>query len=258
MEIVGNGFLARHLHVAFGNRFPDVTAIAAGVTRTADATPAEFTREAALVYDVTRRCRAAGRTVVFFSTASDSMYGATGATGAEDGPVFPTSAYGRHKLALEAVLAASGARYLVLRLSHVVGAGQRSHQLLPSLVTQVRAGQVTIFRHTHRDLVDIRDVLSALDGLLAARTRDAVVNDAVVNIASGVLTPIERIIDGIERRLGTRAARRYVDRPVVTTPTSVARLRSLVPGWSATPGGAEHAEILLDRYVGRLPVTARS
>ncbi|WP_018681851.1 NAD-dependent epimerase/dehydratase family protein [Actinokineospora enzanensis] len=247
MEIVGNGFLARHLHIAFGDRHPEVTALAAGVTRTIDATAAEFDREAALVYDVTRRCRADGRTVVFFSTASDSMYGGIGATGAEDGPVFPTSAYGRHKLAMEAVLAASGARHLTLRLAHVLGVGQRPHQLLPALVGQVRAGRVTIFRHAHRDLVDVRDVVGALDGLLASDTRDT-----VVNVASGVLTPVERIVEGIERRLGTRVARRYVDRPVVTTATSVRRLRALVPDWPSRDD-ADHADTLLDRYVGRIP-----
>jgi len=121
--------------------------------------------------------------------------------GREPGVVgFPTSAYGRHKL-----------------------------------VGQVRAGRVTIFRRTHRDLIDVRD--SALDGLLAAGTPDA-----VVNVASGVLTPVERIVDGIERRLVIRAARRYVDRQVVTTTMSVARLCDPVPRWPATRDGVEHVE----------------
>jgi nucleoside-diphosphate-sugar epimerase len=71
--------------------------------------------------------------------------------------VEPRSAYGQHKLAVEGLIASSGARWLVLRLAHVVGIGQRPHQLLPAFVEQVRSGTVRLHRNAHRDLVDVRD-----------------------------------------------------------------------------------------------------
>ncbi|AHH95898.1 NAD-dependent epimerase/dehydratase family protein [Kutzneria viridogrisea] len=245
MEIIGKGFLSRHLEAAFGDRHPDTTVICAGVTRTTSAEIADFDREAALVHETVRRCKRTGRTLVFFSTASDSMYGAEGCSGHEDGPVYPISAYGRHKLSMEAVLASSGADWLVFRLSHIVGEGQRPHQLIPSLTAQVRTGQVTLHRNAHRDLLDVRHMVKALEGVLAIGVRHQ-----VINVASGVLEPIERIVDGIEQRLGVRASRTMKDVYVTTTRTSTARLRMLVPEWNEIGFGPEYLPGLLDRYVG--------
>lgn len=247
MELIGEGFLSRHLAAAFADRYPDVTAVAAGVTRTTSASIADFDREAALVYDVVRRCRKSGRTVIFFSTASDSMYGAEGSTGFENGPVYPISAYGRHKLGLETMLARSGADYLAFRLSHIVGAGQRAHQLIPSLGRQVREGSVTLHRNAYRDLLDVHHLVAALDGVLATGVRQQ-----VINVASGVPEPIERIVDGIEERLGVAASRVAVDVRVTTVPTSTDRLRKLVPQWDEMNFGPDYLPTLLDKYVQQL------
>lgn len=245
MEIIGKGFLSNHLSAAFGDRYRDTTVIAAGVTRTNSASIADFDREAELVHNTARICRKAGRTLVFFSTASDSMYGAEGCSGSESGPVYPISAYGRHKLSLEATLANSGARWLALRLSHIVGRGQQPHQLIPSLITQIRGGTVNLHRNAYRDLLDVRHMTEALDGVL-----DAGVRNEVINVASGVLEPIERIVDGIEDRLGVRASRNMVDVKVTTNPTSTAKLRAMVPAWNDIGFGADYLSRLLDHYVG--------
>jgi nucleoside-diphosphate-sugar epimerase len=193
------------------DRYSDVTAIAAGVTKTTSATLADFDREAALVYDVVRHARQTGRTVVFFSAASDSMYGTLGCPGLVEGPVYPVSAYGRHKLGMEEILARSGVKYLALRLSHIVGEGQRAHQLIPSLGRQILDGSVTVHRNAHRDLLDVEHLLLALDRVLASGVRQE-----VINVASGVLEPIERIVDSIEERFGVVAERTTVDVPANT------------------------------------------
>jgi dTDP-4-dehydrorhamnose reductase len=247
VEIIGDGFLSRHLARSFADRHPGVTAIAAGVTKTTSATLADFDREAALVYDVVRRTWRTGRTIVFFSTASDSMYGTRDCPGLAEGPVYPVSAYGRHKLGLEQILAKSGVDYLALRLSHIVGEGQRAHQLIPSLGRQILGGSVTVHRNAHRDLLDVEHLLLALDRLLASGVRQE-----VVNVASGMLEPIERVVDTIEERLGVVAERTTVDVPVVSMPTSTARLRQLVPEWAGLGFGADYLPRLLDKYLGAL------
>lgn len=246
MDVVGRGFLAHYLVDTFADRYPNVTVIAAGVTRTLAASVADFDREANLVYDVVRRCRWQGRTVVFFSTSSDGMYGAPDSPGHEDGPVFPTTPYGRHKLALEAVLAGCGVRWLTVRLSHVVGRGQQPHQLIPALARQIGTGVVTVHRNVYRDLIDVRHVMVALDRLLANE-----IGDQVVNIASGYPERVERIVTEIERRVGVTARREMVEKPdAVRTVIATARLRAVIPEWDDHGFGPRYLPSLLDRYVG--------
>jgi nucleoside-diphosphate-sugar epimerase len=250
VEVVGRGFLARYLNEAFEDRYPNVTVIAAGVTKTLAAAVADFDREANLVYDVARHCRRQGRTVVFFSTSSDGMYGAPDSPGHEDGAVFPTTPYGRHKLGIEAVLARCGARWLTVRLSHVVGAGQQPHQLVPALTTQIGTGTVTVHQGVHRDLIDVRHVVAALDRLLANE-----VSDQIVNVASGYPERVERIVTEIERRIGSTAHHELIPKPnAVRTVISTARLRSVFPDWDDFGFGPHYLPPLLDRYVG--PVRA--
>ncbi|MGB8940087.1 MAG: NAD-dependent epimerase/dehydratase family protein [Streptomyces sp.] len=206
MEIIGRGFLARNL-ASLGTRHPHVTALAAGVSRTGDVGQDPYQREAALLYETIERCRRLDRTLLFFSTASASMYGGAGAPGREDGPVYPQTPYGHHKLALETVVRLSGVRHLILRLSHVLGADQPAHQMLPILIGAVRSGRVEVHRGACRDVIDVADVVSVIDTLLLAG-----VHDQVVNVASGVAVPAERIIDHVAARIGGPLERRFVDR----------------------------------------------
>ncbi|HEX4701947.1 MAG TPA: NAD-dependent epimerase/dehydratase family protein [Pseudonocardiaceae bacterium] len=252
MDVVGRGFLAQYLTEAFRDRYANVTVIAAGVTKTLAASVADFDREANLVYDVARRCRWQGRTVVFFSTSSDGMYGALDSPGHEEGPVFPTTPYGRHKLAIEAVLAQCGTRWLAVRLSHVVGSGQQPHQLVPALASQIRTGLVAVHKNVYRDLIDVRHVIAALDRILEHE-----LTDQIVNVATGYPERVERIVTEIERRLGITARREIIEKPgAVRTMISTERLRKIMPEWDEYGFGPSYLPALLDRYVGpvRTPV----
>lgn len=247
MQIMGRGFLARHF-TALAGRHDGVVLLAAGVSWASGANPTEFARETDLVRRVARACRADGRRLVFFSTASTGMYGAEGCRGREDESVAPCTPYGRHKLDLEQQVAASGADHLVLRLGHVVGPGHPTHQLLPTLVRQVRAGEVTVHRGAARDLIDIDDVVSLADRLFTLG-----VSHDVVNIASGVPVPIGAIVDRIERCLGTTARRRFVDGLGANHQVSIEKLRHLLR--SESPEfAADYYRRVLDRYVAA-PVT---
>ncbi|MDO0938365.1 NAD-dependent epimerase/dehydratase family protein [Streptomyces sp. DG2A-72] len=246
VEIVGRGFLARHLS-ALAGAHEDVTVLAAGVSSTAVASPDALAREAALVRDTARRCGAEGRTLVFLSTASQALYGTCDTPAGEESAA-PVTPYGRHKLDLERRLAQdladSDASWLVLRLSHVVGSHQRPHQLLPALVAQIASGEVRVFAGAHRDLVDVADVVACLDALLASGTRRE-----VLNVAAGTPYAVEDIVRGVERQLGRTARWDVVDagdRGGRTT-VRVDRLRHHV-GDHAPAGGPAYLERLLVRY----------
>ncbi|MFJ3973828.1 NAD-dependent epimerase/dehydratase family protein [Streptomyces sp. NPDC090021] len=252
MEVIGHGFIARHLaalaapgtEAAPDDRHPDVTVIAAGVSSTRVCAEPEFRREADLVAAVAERCRAEGRTVVFLSTASAALYGGGDGTGQEESPPAPVSAYGRHKAAVEGLVANSGARWVVLRLSHLIGHGQHAEQLLPALTRQIESGSVTVYRGAYRDVLDVEHFVALTDRILAAGVRDE-----IVNVASGVSEPVELIVDGIERRLGVTARRTFVDAPANSAPVSVAKLRGIVPGLDGFGFGPAYLPRLLDRYV---------
>lgn len=244
MEIVGNGFLATHFRNTLGERYPRVTAVAAGVTKTTSTSSKDFDREAQLLYGLLRRCRAEGRLLLFFSTASFAMYGAASTPAVETGPLYPPVAYGRHKLALEACVHASGVEFLILRLSHVVGRHQQPHQLLPSIVNQVLDGAVTVYRGAHRDLLDAADLTYAIDRLLAMG-----VSNTVLNVASSLPQPIELIVEGVEHRLGVSARRHYRPGLAWQGSPSIERLVELVPEFRRDRIRPGYLDQLLDTYV---------
>ncbi|MGW5734180.1 MULTISPECIES: NAD-dependent epimerase/dehydratase family protein [Streptomyces] len=221
MEIVGNGFLARNLR-PIADRHPDTAVLAAGVSWASGTSDDDFARESALLGEVAERCRATGRRLLFFSTASTGMYG-EGATGREDSPVTPCTPYGAHKFALEQQLKASGADYLILRLGHLVGPGQPPHQLMPSLLRQVLEGGVRVHRGATRDLIDVADVVTLIDRLL-----DRGVRGETVNVASGEAVPVDHIVDHLQERLGLQVRREYRDAGAHHV-ISTQKLRRLVP-----------------------------
>lgn len=205
MDIIGTGFIARHFE-RMRHAHPHVLLFASGVSRSSCIDELEFRREVDLLYNAIQHCGTHNRKLVYFSTSSDLLYGGTESQGVEDEPIFPRSAYGRHKLAMEAVIRQSGVDYLILRLANPVGQQQQPYQLVPSLYHQIQQGVVQIRRNVRRDLIDIVDAVAIIDELLH---RD--VRRQVVNIASGVAVQVEDIVDHLALRVPSRVVRSYVD-----------------------------------------------
>ncbi|MEV4868159.1 NAD-dependent epimerase/dehydratase family protein [Streptomyces syringium] len=241
MDIVGNGFLAGSLR-PMAERHPGTVALAAGVSWASGTSDADFAREAALVRETALRCKADGRRLLFFSTSATGMYGAAEGPGREDRPVVPCSPYGAHKLALEEQVRATGADHLILRLSHLVGPGQPPHQLLPTLVRQLRGGVVRIHRAATRDLIDVTDTVTVIDRLL---TLDLTAE--TVNVASGVSVPVDQIVDHLERSLGLTARREYQETGSHHT-VSIDKLRALVPEVDRLGFGPDYYRRVLDVF----------
>lgn len=238
MDIVGTGFLARHLQ-PLRDRHPAATALAAGVPRH-PLPNAEHERELRLVGETIRDCRRRGRLLVFFSTVS--MYGAPGCRGREDEPVVPSTRYGRHKLRLEEEVRGGGVPHLLLRLSYVIGPHGPSFRLVPALIAQIRAGRVRVQPGARRDILHVTDFVTVLDRLLALG-----VQDEIVNVASGDCVDIVDIVAHLEARLGLRPEHDEVHDDVLSHCASVARLRALVP--EAAAWGPGYHRRAIDRYL---------
>ncbi|MFJ4183722.1 NAD-dependent epimerase/dehydratase family protein [Kitasatospora sp. NPDC089509] len=251
MEIIGNGFIARSLQ-PIAEKYPDTVVLAAGVSWASGTAAADFDREARLLHRTAADCRRTGRRLLFFSTAATGMYGLVDGPGREDLPVVPCTPYGVHKLALEEQLRDSGADHLVLRLGHLVGPGQPAHQLLPTLVRQIRDGDVRIHRGAARDLIDVADVITVIDRLLAQD-----LSGEIVNVASGEAVPVELIVDRLELGLGCTARRHYQDAGTHHV-IAIDKLRALVPETDRLGFGPRYFERIVDDFAATVVAATAS
>jgi nucleoside-diphosphate-sugar epimerase len=244
VDIIGTGFVARGLAPIAGH-YPEVVAFAAGPSRTA-ATGAECDREAALLTDTLAACRRSGGVLLYCSTASAAMYTDPSRPGREDDDVRPRQPYGGHKRSMELIIAGSGCRHLILRLSHLVGPGQPRHQLIPALADQIQSGTVTLYTGARRDLLDVADAIRIIDALLSAGVRDE-----VVNVASGYSVPVGEIVDHLERRTGWKAARTAVSGGDASF-VSIEKLTGLVPEVKRLGFGPLYYQRAIDRYIAAM------
>nr|AEU17887.1 putative 4-ketoreductase [Streptomyces antibioticus] len=244
MEIIGRGFLAGHLRTLAAEH-PDAVALAAGVSWASGTSAADFQREVDLLHRVMDDCRASGRTLIFFSTASAGVYGPD-RPGREDEPVEPRSSYGAHKLGMEQAVRESGVDHLVLRLGHLIGPGQPAHQMLPTLLRALRGGQVTVQRAATRDVIDVAHVVDVIDLLLRRGVRGE-----TVNVATGSSVPAERIVDHLELRLAVSATRQYQDAGTAHR-VSVDKLHRLLPEVREFGFGPDYYRAALDSCLARM------
>jgi NDP-hexose 4-ketoreductase len=240
MRTIGSGFLARNL-VGPLARHDGVTLYAAGPSGGSAADG--FARDADRLYATIADCHDDGSRLVYLSTSSVGLYGRPGPLLREDGPVFPCSPYGWHKLAMEAVVRASGLDHLILRLAYPVGPDQPMHQVVPTLAAQVRAGEVTVWHGARRDLIDVAHVAYLVDALLAGN-----VSNVSVNIASGTAVPVGEIVTHLAERLGVQPATRVVSVPEEGD-ICVDLLHALVPEAAGLGFGPGYYRDVLDRYL---------
>jgi nucleoside-diphosphate-sugar epimerase len=225
----------------------DLNAIicASGVPESQCSDAFAFRRERVLLNDLTLRARARDTVLVYFSVAP--VYGRSTDLWVETAEAAPETPYGHHKLECEKLVADSGARYLVLRLPNVVGPGGNVHQLIPSLVAQVLGGSVVTRISATRDLLDVEDLVSTVAALL----RRGVCN-RILNVASGVSTPVPRLVEVIAGVLGTSPSVVSIeggDRQEF----SLSNIRDLLPDYPRFE--SDYPIHLLRR---RVPVIARS
>lgn len=133
---------------------------------------------------------------VLVHTGSGAEYGSAGGDLREDGPVLPTSTYGRTKLAgtraIERVAASSLLRARVARPFTVYGPGEPEGRLLPALLAAAKSGGGADLTAglQRRDFVYVADVAEALLRLGLA----GVPRSAVVNVATGMLVAVRDFV----------------------------------------------------------------
>jgi nucleoside-diphosphate-sugar epimerase len=197
VHVIGSGLIARAI-APLGDKYADSVAFATGVADSTTTSDAAFVREIELLYPTIKTCISERLRLIYFSGAG-ALYGEWDEPVSELSGVYPHSAYGRHQLACESVIRASGVRYLIARLPNLVGHSQNSKQLVAALTEQIRAGRVTLQSAAQRDLLGAEDLAVALDRLL-----EVAPDKFTVIVASGRSVPVTAIAEEIATVLGIR------------------------------------------------------
>ena len=187
VRIIGRGLIASSLR-RYESLHPDTIAFATGVSDSSCVVATEYDRETSMLLDVLDEASRDDLRVVYFS-GGGAIYGWGPEPVGEAGALRPTTAYGRHQIAAEAIVASTPGRHVIVRVPNVIGPTGHQHQLIPALVRQVVDGRVTVFRGAARDLIDVDDMAAVLMELL-----DCVKEPVTVNLATGWSIPVEEIV----------------------------------------------------------------
>jgi GDP-4-dehydro-6-deoxy-D-mannose reductase len=208
------------------------------------------------LFDALRRAGGGCRIVL---PGSGTVYAAAEHAHSENDPVRPRSAYSMSKLAQEQLALRAvdedGLDVIVTRPFNHTGPRQTAAFAAPSFARQIasiergevepviRVGNLT----ARRDLLDVRDVVTAYTALMATG-----VPGTVYNVASGIARPIAAVLDGLIARaritvpVAPDAARmRPDDTPVMVGDAS--RLRNAT-GWAPAIPFERTLDDLLDYW----------
>ena len=183
--VVGNGMMA----VAFSafNADPSVMLFASGVSNSLETDPAPFARETDLLLQIRESHPKA--LLVYFSTCSIHD------------PDRRDTPYVRHKLAMEATLAACNGRWLVLRIPLAIGPGQRGSTLAPFLYERISRGEsFDVWANAVRFPIDVDDLVRIVGRLV----KDRGLWNRTINVALGAF-PVLDFVRAMEKIVGKSA-----------------------------------------------------
>lgn len=144
---------------------PSVVIFASGVSDSKSIDAAQYLRERNLLKETIGKFPDA--TLVYFSTCS--IYD----------PYLKDNPYIRHKLEIEKLLAASGNKYLLLRVSNVAGPGGNPKTIFNYLAHFIRHSlYFKLWKQAYRNLIDVDDVFLLTRHLLNTGTTNTIVNIA--------------------------------------------------------------------------------
>jgi nucleoside-diphosphate-sugar epimerase len=190
--IVGNGMMARAFSGFAGDR--SVMIFASGVSDSLETRPAAFQRERELLL----RTRAAHpeALLVYFGTCS------------VHDPDRRATAYVRHKLEMESLIAASPHPWLVLRLPLALGPGHRGRTLACYLRERIAGGEAfEVWTGSTRYPIDVEDVVRIAARLIGERSGW----NRIVEVALRAY-PVLDFVRAMERILGRKAQYKLVEK----------------------------------------------
>lgn len=190
--VIGNGLMAQAF-AAYAES-TDLCILAAGVSDSTSTDAQAFQREQKLLEETI--AQHPSMLFVYFSTCS-----------IEDASV-NHRAYCTHKLAMEVLIANRADRYLICRLSHIVGPGGNKHTIFNYLIDKLKSQEsYDLWENAERNFLDVQDVAFAVHDLLRGG-----IQNRVVNIAHPESQTMRSIVSELEALLEVNSQHRLIDK----------------------------------------------
>lgn len=184
--IVGNGMIAKKFEKYAMNN--DVVIFASGVSNSLEMRNSEYEREEMLLSETMEKNR--DKILVYFSTCS--MYDSHA----------KNSAYVVNKLKFENMIKSNMNRYLVVRVSQIIG-NARNSTLVNFLVSKIMQGErFEIWKRSTRNLIDVDDVFSAVEYLI---DKSGITNE-IIHIANHKMISAIELVCLLEKLLDKKAS----------------------------------------------------
>ena len=186
---MANAFLAD-----FGKR-DDVVVFASGVAHSKVQEKEQFDRERKLLNETIKMNPE--KSIIYFSTCS--VYDASEAS----------APYVSHKISMEELIRESCSRFMVFRVSNVVGFTANVHTVFNFFVRHILHDlPFALWKNAYRNLIDVQDVVTLVKYFIADKAR----MNQTINIAHPVSYKATEIVERIEYFFNRKASYTIVDK----------------------------------------------
>jgi dTDP-4-dehydrorhamnose reductase len=192
--IIGNGLIANSLKT-IDNK--SIVFIAAGVSDSQCTDMKEFEREKKMVINIIENH--SEKLIVFFSTYSildKEMHG---------------NPYVQHKLMLENIIINKNVKYLIARVSNVVGLRGNARNLFPFLIKCISNGnKFDLWRDSTRNIILVEDFVLLLDHVIRFELNTS--NVKIFNIVNSNNFSVISIIEKMEKHFNRQARYKIIEK----------------------------------------------
>lgn len=187
--VIGNGLLAKRFSAYQSN--DNVVIFASGVSDSKTISAASFLREKTLLLSTMEAHKES--ILVYFSTCS-----------IEDESLNQTP-YVLHKLAMEHLIKDNATKYLIIRLTNMVGKGGNKKNVFNYFFERINNNEpFHLWTKSYRNILDIDDAYAIVHELIMSYTQNR-----IVNVAAAKSNNALEIVQAIEFFLGKKA--RYTE-----------------------------------------------
>ena len=189
--VVGNGLIARQFKEYDSEE--QIIIFASGVSNSQENTATEFDREKVLLLEYLNNY--SDVLFIYFST-TDILN--------KD----KRSPYILHKKKMEEIIIKKSKKYLIFRLSQVVGFGGNSNNIVNFFYNRIKLGKkIEVYRKATRNIIDVSCIANIVNYFI----KDNKLYNQIINIAAPKNTSVENIIKILEEILNKNSNKYYLD-----------------------------------------------